>query len=91
MFARPIEIKAVILVGKKAGLAVGAALDEVEVKWDIRQREAGGAGVGVTPMLIKKPWAAPDFPRSRFPHNAKPWSVPEDSPHFFLADPCLAS
>lgn len=44
VFAQPIQIQAVILIGKETSLAVVAALDEV--KWDVRQREAGAARHG---------------------------------------------
>ena len=48
VLAQPIQIQAVIPIGKETSLAVVAALDEV--KRDIRQRKAGEAGNGMTPI-----------------------------------------
>lgn len=50
VFGQPIPIKTVILVGKKAGLTVVAALDQVE--WHIRQRDASAAGHRGVPWEI---------------------------------------
>ena len=65
MLAQPIQIKKrQSSIGKEAGLAVIAALDEV--KRDIRQREEGTACDDFDhfdrPNLLRKPWSVPYCP-----------------------------